>query len=340
MTVPAQSRGSKATPARSESCPTQTALYRFFGENGELLYVGITKRLLTRWREHSRDYATTWWPLVRSNTVHWYANRTEAGRAERYAIRTENPLYNVMHTPRNKVPHGSKAGRESQTEQRGDSLLDVLMEHFPGRSFTTSDAIGVAESSPSGVQKNINALVIRGLVVIVGARHMVSSGLPRRSSTLYAIPINEWVDAETGQPLSAERIPSDTPKPREKRLPVPKQRTPVRRNTSVQRVAEKEPASPLPAVVTFTSGAALLKELGLVDSITRDGVRFISKSPDWPFGPGKQHQYGKAAGATTMDTTVFLEYFRSGPRRGGTGRRPSTEVPIPSLKGLGASSER
>lgn len=338
MTVPAQPGAPKATSERSESRATQTALYRFFGEDGELLYVGITKRLLTRWREHSRDYATTWWPMVRSNTVLWYPNRTEAGRAERYAIHTEKPLYNVMHTARNKVPQGTRASRESQTEQRGDSLLEVLIEHFPGRPFTTSDAIGVAKSSASGVQKNMNALVIRGLVVIVGARHAVTSGLPRRSSTLYSLPLNEWIDGETSEPLAPERIPSETPKPRDKRLPVPKQRTTIRKNTSAQRVVEKELTSPLPAVVTFTSGAALLKELGLVDSITRDGVRFISKSPDWPFGPGKTHQYGKAAGATTMDTTVFLEYFRSGPRRGGTGRRSSIELPAPSDTGSEVTS--
>jgi predicted GIY-YIG superfamily endonuclease len=320
MTVPAEPSRPKRGSSRSQ--PTRTALYRFYDERDQLLYVGITKRLQTRWREHSRDYATTWWPLVRSNTVHWYPNRTEASQAERQAIRDENPLHNVMHTARNRVALRKRASRESLTEQRGDSLLEVLKAHFPGRPFTTSDAIGIGASSPSAVQKNMNALVIRGLVMIVGARHSVISGLPRRSSTLYALPIDEWVDGETNLPLEPTRIPSDPPEPRKKRLPVPKQRsTPITRSAEAPRVAEREPKSPVPPFVTFTSGAALLEELGLVDSITREGVRFISRSADWPFGPGRQHEYGKAGGAQTMDTEVFLEYFRSGPRRGGSSRR-------------------
>ncbi|MGW2739092.1 GIY-YIG nuclease family protein [Streptomyces sp. NPDC001288] len=323
MTVPAGSSRPKRDSRHSGQ--TRTALYRFYDENAQLLYVGITKRLQIRWREHARDYATTWWPLVRSNSVHWYPNRTEAGRAERQAIRDENPLYNVMHTVRNRVAVGTRSSRDSFTEQRGDSLLKALQANFADRPFTTLDAIALGGASPSGVQKNMNALVIRGLVMIVGARHSVTSGLPRRSSALYMLPINEWVDRETGLPLAPERVPTDTPEVPTKRLPVPKQRSaPVPRNLeSAPSRSEKEPNGALPPYVTFTSGAALLEELGLVASITREGVRFISRSADWPFGPGRKHEYGKAGRTQTMDTQAFLDYFRTGPRRGGIGRQGS-----------------
>lgn len=326
MTVPAQSSRPKNTVAQAGHRPSRTALYRFYGQDGELLYVGITKRLQIRWREHARNYATTWWPKVRSNTVHWYPNRAEAGRAERQAIRTEGPLYNVLHTHRHRVPLGQRASSEPFSEQRGDSLLEVLKENFTGRPFTALDAVSVAPFSPSTVEKNINALLIRGLIVVVGARHLVMSGTPRRASTLYSLPINEWVNRETGAPLDPAEVPTVQPEPRRKRLPVPKQRNvPVLRSTP-RIVEERKLESPLPPIVTFTSGAALLEELGLVDSITREGVRFISRSPDWPFGPGKKHPYGKAGKAATMDTEVFLEYFRSGPRRGGVGRKPEQET--------------
>lgn len=67
----------------------------------------------------------------------------------------------------------------------------------------------------------------------------------------------------------------------------------------------------IPAVVTFTSGAELLVELGIVDSMTREGVRKIAKTdPDWPFGEGRPYAYGKLAQAQTMDTEPFLDYFR------------------------------
>lgn len=68
----------------------------------------------------------------------------------------------------------------------------------------------------------------------------------------------------------------------------------------------------IPTVVTFTSGADLLVQLGIVPSMTREGVRKIAKEdPAWPFGPGRPHAYGKLANAQTMATGPFLEHFRS-----------------------------
>lgn len=82
--------------------------------------------------------------------------------------------------------------------------------------------------------------------------------------------------------------------------------------------------SPLPPFVTFATGADLLMDLGLVSSITVEGLRYISRNEDWPFGPDRPHEYGHIGNAKTMATTPFLEYFRSGPPRGGRGRRPKT----------------
>lgn len=78
----------------------------------------------------------------------------------------------------------------------------------------------------------------------------------------------------------------------------------------------------LPLFVTFKTGAPLLMERGLVDSITPDGLRYIArKVKSWPFGdvPGK-HPYGKVGNTRTMETGVFLAYFKDGPPRGGRGR--------------------
>jgi hypothetical protein len=70
----------------------------------------------------------------------------------------------------------------------------------------------------------------------------------------------------------------------------------------------------LPPAVTFGTGAELLVSLGIVDSITREGVRHIAKSEryekHWPFGPGKEQPYGEAAGALLMATGPFLDFFR------------------------------
>jgi hypothetical protein len=76
-----------------------------------------------------------------------------------------------------------------------------------------------------------------------------------------------------------------------------------------------------PPFVTFTTGAQLLIEEGLVESITPDGLRYIARTAkDWPFGsaPGK-HPYVQVGNARTMETGIFLEYFKAGPPRGGRG---------------------
>lgn len=82
-------------------------------------------------------------------------------------------------------------------------------------------------------------------------------------------------------------------------------------------------APELPPIVTFTTGFPLLVELGLVESITADGLRYIARTrDDWPFGPGKKHPYVPAGNARGMETKALLAYFASGPVSGGRGRKP------------------
>ncbi|CAM5504872.1 hypothetical protein SANTM175S_01409 [Streptomyces antimycoticus] len=54
----------------------------------------------------------------------------------------------------------------------------------------------------------------------------------------------------------------------------------------------------LPPAVTFTSGAHLLMQMGIVESITREGIRYIADHNEaWPFGPDKPFRTGKAGKA-------------------------------------------
>lgn len=80
----------------------------------------------------------------------------------------------------------------------------------------------------------------------------------------------------------------------------------------------------LPPFVTFTTGAALLVELDLVDEMTPDGLRYHARNnPDWwRFGDRPdQIPYVMAGTTRTMETRAFLKMFRDGPRRGGRGRK-------------------
>lgn len=75
----------------------RTALYRCFGADDELLYVGISKDPAERWKQHR---GTAWWRHVTMRTVEWHDDRPTAERAERKAIQTEGPRYNVQHNQR------------------------------------------------------------------------------------------------------------------------------------------------------------------------------------------------------------------------------------------------
>ena len=81
-------------PERQESgkTPRLIYVYRCFDGSGGLLYVGMTNNLVRRIRTHQRSQ---WIWDVEALTAETYPDRTTAAAAERLAIRTENPRWNV-----------------------------------------------------------------------------------------------------------------------------------------------------------------------------------------------------------------------------------------------------
>ena len=76
--------------------PDRTALYRIRGEEGVLIYIGITEPGVPfRWNGHQA--VQPWWDEVRTLTVEWYGTRAEAEAAEQAAILAEQPKYNVTY---------------------------------------------------------------------------------------------------------------------------------------------------------------------------------------------------------------------------------------------------
>ncbi|MEH0552554.1 GIY-YIG nuclease family protein [Streptomyces sp. B21-101] len=73
----------------------RTALYRLRTERGHLLYVGISSDPLRRWPEHAAE--KSWWSDVASLSIQWFESRPAALEAEASAIRTEQPIHNVVH---------------------------------------------------------------------------------------------------------------------------------------------------------------------------------------------------------------------------------------------------
>lgn len=68
------------------------ALYRFYADDGTLLYVGITNNPGNRFNQHGAD--KPWWHEVRGITMEPYPDRASVLAAEARAIAVENPRYN------------------------------------------------------------------------------------------------------------------------------------------------------------------------------------------------------------------------------------------------------
>lgn len=76
---------------------THNALYRFYTDDGRLLYVGITADPAQRFGKHAATKA--WWPEVRGISLEWYDDREDVLAAERRAIAVEGPLWNLQRAP-------------------------------------------------------------------------------------------------------------------------------------------------------------------------------------------------------------------------------------------------
>jgi predicted GIY-YIG superfamily endonuclease len=102
------------------------AVYRCYGDDGQLLYVGETGDLGTRFASHAQKL---WFTQVRGITLEWYLDELDALNAERRAIHVEHPKYNVVHrntvTPRSPAPRRRRHPRPAAltTLEQASKLL-------------------------------------------------------------------------------------------------------------------------------------------------------------------------------------------------------------------------
>ena len=83
---------------RPEVSTQEHVVYRMYGQDGRLLYIGTTNSMTERLRVHRQ--ATPWFGEVLCLTSTVLADRSTALREEAEAIRTEQPFYNIRHTGR------------------------------------------------------------------------------------------------------------------------------------------------------------------------------------------------------------------------------------------------
>ena len=77
---------------------TETCLYRAYNAGGQLLYIGISFRMVGRLMSHKRT--AHWFADVTSISIERHPNREAALVAEAAAIATERPIYNISHAVR------------------------------------------------------------------------------------------------------------------------------------------------------------------------------------------------------------------------------------------------
>lgn len=130
----------------------ETYLYRFFGHDGSLLYVGISERLGARFKEHRREKP---WHEVATIRLESFATRKEAKDAERMAIQEEHPAWNVVHNGENTAHYASVESRLDALEQQISRLLEIAETKEAERPATSlrlinSDEAAEALGKPSG----------------------------------------------------------------------------------------------------------------------------------------------------------------------------------------------
>lgn len=116
----------------------RTALYRFYDDRENLLYIGISNNPWRRWREH---VGKPWYLQVKHQSVTWYDTGWQARKAETRAIRDEHPRFNI-----------AGAVRPPEASLRFDPVFQVcaFWACIPGLLGIASLVVGVAAPSATG----------------------------------------------------------------------------------------------------------------------------------------------------------------------------------------------
>jgi hypothetical protein len=105
-----------------------TVLYRHYDADGGVLYVGITFDPSSRRRQHASD--KPWWPLVARTTYEWHPTRLAALGAERAAIATERPTFNVIHNGAVRDVESPPMAGSPMTRKATDRIWRVQIDEY------------------------------------------------------------------------------------------------------------------------------------------------------------------------------------------------------------------
>lgn len=107
---------------------TDHALYRFYDAGDQLLYIGITANIGSRFKQHAGD--KPWWTEVHRITLEHYATREDVLTAETAAIVAEHPRYNVVHNRNRPDPRPIRLPKAPMPTSVEDITPDEWIERF------------------------------------------------------------------------------------------------------------------------------------------------------------------------------------------------------------------
>lgn len=99
-------------------------LYRHFGENGDLLYIGISNNSLQRLDGHRRS---GWASKIKIVTVDSYPSKKEAAKAEKLAIIREKPIFNKKYNEPPKLKKQAALKREKPIKEK---IVFLIPQHI------------------------------------------------------------------------------------------------------------------------------------------------------------------------------------------------------------------
>jgi biotin operon repressor/predicted GIY-YIG superfamily endonuclease len=146
------------------------AVYRCFGADGRLLYIGTTGRFGRRLAAHAEKI---WFLEVRGITLEWYPDEVSAGAAERLAIHVEQPKYNITHKNARLRPIAARTANAPEPPIAMESIavrkltFARALDDAPERGISPRQLADVSGLSRSLVHMLLEELVQSGVIVRV-----------------------------------------------------------------------------------------------------------------------------------------------------------------------------
>lgn len=179
-------------PTSGDDAEDPRYVYRLYGADGDLFYVGIARWPEVRLEQHAK--AQPWWYSVVTRELVWYENLHLALAEEYRAIQDEQPRYNIMLAPK-----GSDA--PSRARRRRYAVINRPRERFEhALGLMSNDLrsgmwdVGVLppleplaqryDETPDLVSQVRDRLLQLGEIAVLPA--------PRGSVATYVRPWSEW----------------------------------------------------------------------------------------------------------------------------------------------------